>query len=114
MKQVLYLGNALNQGTRRGSAIGFELESLLKLSDTHAYTTTSKMSLMHYLCKVIAAKYPKLLNFHSTLPSLEAASKIESKSLSEDLQEITKDLNQAKTELEASAKDDPVSEVFRK
>ncbi|KAI3900374.1 hypothetical protein MKW92_052419 [Papaver armeniacum] len=110
MKQVLYLGNALNQGTRRG----FELESLLKLSDTHAYTTTSKTSLMHYLCKVIAAKYPKLLNFHSTLPSLEAASKIESKSLSEDLQEITKDLKQAKTELDASANDDPVSEDFQK
>ncbi|KAI3891285.1 hypothetical protein MKX03_000113 [Papaver bracteatum] len=120
MKQVLYLGNVLNQGTRReyrmyaGSAIGFELESLLKLSDTHAYTTTSKMSLMHYLCKVISAKYPKLLNFHSTLPSLEAASKIESKSLAEDLLEITKDLKQAKEELDESAKDDHVWEVFLK
>ncbi|KAI3833506.1 hypothetical protein MKW98_024505 [Papaver atlanticum] len=114
MKQVLYLGNALNQGTRRGSAIGFELESLLKLSDTLAYTTTSKMSLLHYLCKVIAAKYPKLLNFHSTLPSLEAASKIETKSLAEDLNDITKNLKEAKIELIASAKDDPVSEVFLK
>ncbi|XP_026459591.1 putative formin-like protein 15b [Papaver somniferum] len=110
MKQVLYLEYRMYAG----SAIGFELESLLILSDTHAYTTTSKMSLMHYLCKVIAAKYPKLLNFHSTLPSLEAASKIESKSLAEDLQEITKDLKLAKKELDASAKDDPVSEVFRK
>ncbi|KAI3864766.1 hypothetical protein MKX03_034978 [Papaver bracteatum] len=129
MKQVLYLGNALNQGTRRvctqdfflnyfsvyaGSAIGFELESLLKLSDTHAYTTTSKMSLLHYLCKVISVKYPKLLNIHSTLPSLEAASKIESKSLAEDLNDITKNLKEAKIELIASAKDDPVSEVFLK
>ncbi|KAI3864767.1 hypothetical protein MKX03_034979, partial [Papaver bracteatum] len=124
MIQVLYLGNELNEGTRwgnffpfsmyAGSSVGYELESLLKLSDTYADTTTSKMSLMHYLCKVIAAKYPKLLNFDSAHPSLEAASKIELKSLAEDLRDITNDLNEAKNELVASAKDGPVSEVFLK
>jgi hypothetical protein len=33
-----------------GSAIGFKLDSLLKLSDTRA--RNNKMTLMHYLCKV--------------------------------------------------------------
>lgn len=33
-----------------GSAIGFKLDSLLKLTDTRA--SNSKMTLMHYLCKV--------------------------------------------------------------
>lgn len=33
-----------------GSAIGFKLDSLLKLTDTRA--RNSKMTLMHYLCKV--------------------------------------------------------------
>lgn len=33
-----------------GSAIGFKLDSLLKLSDTRA--KNNKMTLMHYLCKV--------------------------------------------------------------
>lgn len=33
-----------------GSAIGFRLDSLLKLTDTRA--TNNKMTLMHYLCKV--------------------------------------------------------------
>uniref|UniRef100_A0A2P2JTG4 FH2 domain-containing protein n=1 Tax=Rhizophora mucronata TaxID=61149 RepID=A0A2P2JTG4_RHIMU len=50
MKKILYLGNTLNQGTARGSAVGFKLDSLLKLTDTRA--SNSKMTLMHYLCKV--------------------------------------------------------------
>lgn len=33
-----------------GSAIGFRLDSLLKLTDTRA--RNNKMTLMHYLCKV--------------------------------------------------------------
>lgn len=33
-----------------GSAVGFKLDSLLKLSDTRA--RNNKMTLMHYLCKV--------------------------------------------------------------
>uniref|UniRef100_A0A453CJT6 FH2 domain-containing protein n=1 Tax=Aegilops tauschii subsp. strangulata TaxID=200361 RepID=A0A453CJT6_AEGTS len=50
MQTILTLGNALNQGTARGSAVGFRLDSLLKLSDTRA--RNNKMTLMHYLCKV--------------------------------------------------------------
>ncbi|CAI0410237.1 unnamed protein product [Linum tenue] len=50
MQTILTLGNALNQGTARGSAVGFKLDSLLKLSDTRA--RNNKMTLMHYLCKV--------------------------------------------------------------
>ncbi|KAJ6829506.1 formin-like protein 6 [Iris pallida] len=50
MQTILSLGNALNQGTARGSAIGFRLDSLLKLTDTRA--RNNKMTLMHYLCKV--------------------------------------------------------------
>lgn len=34
-----------------GSAVGFKLDSLLKLTDTRA--SNSKMTLMHFLCKVV-------------------------------------------------------------
>ncbi|KAG9142205.1 hypothetical protein Leryth_007639 [Lithospermum erythrorhizon] len=53
MQTILSLGNALNQGTARGSAVGFKLDSLLKLTDTRA--RNNKMTLMHYLCKVLFA-----------------------------------------------------------
>ncbi|BFG30785.1 hypothetical protein CerSpe_170580 [Prunus speciosa] len=74
MQTILTLGNALNQGTARGSAIGFKLDSLLKLSDTRA--RNNKMTLMHYLCKLIAEKMPELLDFNKDLVHLEAASKV--------------------------------------
>lgn len=38
-----------------GSAIGFRLDSLLKLTETRA--RNNKMTLMHYLCKVHVAIY---------------------------------------------------------
>lgn len=79
MKKILNLGNTMNQGTARGkilafriilihiylhililinvcpflltgSAVGFRLDSLLKLADTRG--KDSKVTLMHYLCKV--------------------------------------------------------------
>ncbi|KAK7377124.1 hypothetical protein VNO80_02544 [Phaseolus coccineus] len=53
MQTILSLGNALNHGTARGSAVGFRLDSLLKLTDTRA--RNSKMTLMHYLCKGLYA-----------------------------------------------------------
>ena len=39
-----------------GSAIGFRLDSLLKIADTRA--RNKKTTLMHYLCKVQIAIYP--------------------------------------------------------
>ncbi|XP_047954433.1 LOW QUALITY PROTEIN: formin-like protein 20 [Salvia hispanica] len=112
MKKILYLGNTLNQGTARGSALGFKLDSLLKLTDTRA--SNSKMTLMHYLCKVLAAKTPALLDFHQDLVSLEAGAKIQLKSLAEEMQAIIKGLEKVKQELAASENDGPVSETFRK
>ncbi|KAG1342023.1 putative formin-like protein 20 [Cocos nucifera] len=112
MKKILFLGNTLNQGTARGSAIGFRLDSLLKLTDTRA--TNNKMTLMHYLGKVLAARSPHLLDFHEDLISLEAASKIQLKSLAEEMQAIVKGLEKVELELNASENDGPVSEVFCK
>lgn len=112
MKKILLLGNTLNQGTARGSAIGFRLDSLLKLTDTRA--TNNKMTLMHYLCKVLASRSSHLLDFHEDLPSLEIASKIQLKSLAEEMQAIVKGLEKVELELTASESDGPVSEVFRK
>ncbi|XP_039120932.1 formin-like protein 6 [Dioscorea cayenensis subsp. rotundata] len=112
MQTILSLGNALNQGTARGSAIGFRLDSLLKLTDTRA--RNNKMTLMHYLCKVLADKLPELLDFPKDLVSLEAASKIQLKSLAEEMQAISKGLEKVEQELTTSENDGPVSEIFRK
>lgn len=49
-----------------GSAVGFRLDSLLKLTDTRA--RNNRMTLMHYLCKV--AYYQKRGFISSTKDSL--------------------------------------------
>ncbi|KFK25155.1 hypothetical protein AALP_AA8G073100 [Arabis alpina] len=112
MKKILYLGNILNQGTATGAAVGFKLDTLLKLSYPRA--SNSKMTLMHYLCKVLASKASVLLDFHKDLESLESASKIQLKSLAEEMQAIINGLEKLNQELTASESDGSVSDVFRK
>ncbi|KAG4144802.1 hypothetical protein ERO13_D05G061366v2 [Gossypium hirsutum] len=110
MQTILYLGNALNKGTARGSAVGFRLDSLLKLSETRA--RNNKMTLMHYLCKVLNEKSPELLEFPKDLVTLEASTKIQLKCLAEEMQAISKGLEKVVQELTASENDGPVSETF--
>ncbi|XAR70734.1 hypothetical protein NMG60_11027706 [Bertholletia excelsa] len=112
MQTILTLGNALNQGTARGSAVGFKLDSLLKLSDTRA--RNNKMTLMHYLCKLLAEKMPELLDFVKDLVHLEAASKIQLKSLAEEMQAVSKGLEKVEQELTASDNDGAISAGFQK
>ncbi|KAH9604263.1 hypothetical protein KSS87_005667, partial [Heliosperma pusillum] len=112
MQTILSLGNALNQGTARGSAVGFRLDSLLKLTDTRARNT--KMTLMHYLCKVLAEKLPELLDFPKDLVSLENSTKIQLKFLAEEMQAISKGLEKVVQELTTSGNDGLVSEAFCK
>lgn len=112
MQTILSLGNALNQGTARGSAVGFRLDSLLKLSDIRA--RNNRMTLMHYLCKVFSDKLPEVLDFDKDLTHLEPASKIQLKELAEEMQAITKGLEKVEQELATSEKDGPVSQIFYK
>ncbi|XP_028760886.1 LOW QUALITY PROTEIN: formin-like protein 13 [Neltuma alba] len=112
MQTILSLGNALNQGTARGSAIGFRLDSLLKLTETRA--RNNKMTLMHYLCKVLADKLPEVLDFSKDLSNLEPAAKIQLKFLAEEMQAVSKGLEKVIQELSTSENDGPISETFRK
>lgn len=112
MQTILSLGNALNQGTARGSAVGFKLDSLLKLTETRA--RNNKMTLMHYLCKVLSDKLPDLLDFHKDLAHVEDASKVQLKSLAEEMQAVSKSLGKVEQELTASENDGSVSEGFQK
>ncbi|KAI4380083.1 hypothetical protein MLD38_006311 [Melastoma candidum] len=86
MQTILSLGNALNQGTARGSAVGFRLDSLLKLTDTRA--RNNRKTLMHYLCK------------------------IQLKFLAEEMQAVSKGLEKVMQELTLSENDGAISENF--
>ncbi|XP_042004583.1 formin-like protein 18 [Salvia splendens] len=110
MQTILSLGNALNKGTARGSAVGFRLDSLPKLAETRA--RNNKLTLINYLCKVLAEKLPEVLDFDEDLVNLEAATKIQLKYLAEEMQAITKGIEKVVQELTASENDGAVSERF--
>ncbi|XP_023635840.1 formin-like protein 13 isoform X2 [Capsella rubella] len=112
MQTILSLGNALNQGTARGAAVGFKLDSLPKLSETRA--RNNRMTLMHYLCKILAEKIPEVLDFTKELSSLEPATKIQLKFLAEEMQAINKGLEKVVQELSLSENDGPISHNFNK
>ncbi|GJT02336.1 formin-like protein 13 isoform X1, partial [Tanacetum coccineum] len=113
MQTILSLGNALNQGTARGSAVGFRLDRLLKLT-TKIRGKNNGMTLMHYLCKVLADKIPEVLDFSKDLSSLEPAAKIQLKYLAEEMQAISKGLKKVSEELSMAENDGPVSENLQK
>ncbi|CAN8253149.1 unnamed protein product [Cochlearia groenlandica] len=136
MQTILSLGNALNQGTARGefenghihsgfyllscsqsgffvgAAVGFKLDSLPKLSETRA--RNNRMTLMHYLCKILAEKMPEVLDFTKDLSSLEPSTKIQLKFLAEEMQAINKGLEKVVQELSLSENDGPISHNFNK
>ncbi|KAH1201436.1 Formin-like protein 13 [Glycine max] len=112
MQTILSLGNALNQGTAKGSAIGFRLDSLLKLTETRA--RDKKMTLMHYLCKVLDDQLPDVLDFSKDVANLEPAAKMQLKFLAEEMQAINKGLEKVVQELSTSENDGPISETFCK
>ncbi|XP_061355054.1 formin-like protein 18 [Gastrolobium bilobum] len=112
MQTILSLGNALNQGTAKGSAIGFRLDTLLKLTETRA--RNNKITLMHYLCKVVADKLPEVLDFSKDLANLEPAAKVQLKFVAEEMQGINKGLEKVEHELSNSENDGPISETFSK
>ncbi|PKI52337.1 hypothetical protein CRG98_027263 [Punica granatum] len=114
--QVSDLRNSLNfvnsAAEEASSAIGFRLDSLLKLTETRA--RNNKMTLMHYLCKVLADKLPEVLDFSKDLANLEPASKIQLKFLAEEMQAISKGLEKVVQELALAENDGPISENFCK
>ncbi|KAG5563021.1 hypothetical protein RHGRI_005688 [Rhododendron griersonianum] len=107
MQTILSLGNALNHGTARGSAVGFRLDSLLKLTDTRA--KNNKMTLMHYLCKVC-----HMCVLNSDWVKWLIIVQIQLKYLAEEMQAVSKGIEKVLQELTASENDGPVSENFCK
>ncbi|KAJ3522423.1 hypothetical protein NMY22_g11895 [Coprinellus aureogranulatus] len=76
LRVVLLIGNQLNQGTFRGGAHGFQMDSLLKLKEARtAKGGPSCPTLLHYVAKVLIRKDPNLPAFIEELPSLEAAAR---------------------------------------
>ena len=73
MQKVLAIGNAMNRGTYKGSAAGFTIDSLLKLTSTRG--ADGKTTLLDFVVKVITQKSDNdtLLSFYEDLNDVREA-----------------------------------------
>ncbi|XP_070249429.1 formin-like protein 1 isoform X3 [Myotis yumanensis] len=86
---VLAFGNYMNS-SKRGAAYGFRLQSLDALLEMKS--TDRKQTLLHYLVKVIAEKYPQLTGFHSDLHFLDKAGSVSLDSILGDVRALQRGL----------------------
>ncbi|XP_016049193.1 formin-like protein 1 isoform X2 [Erinaceus europaeus] len=86
---VLAFGNYMNS-SKRGAAYGFRLQSLDALLEMKS--TDRKQTLLHYLVKVIAEKYPQLMGFHSDLHFLDKAGSVSLDSVLGDVRSLQRGL----------------------
>ncbi|XP_023573715.1 formin-like protein 1 isoform X2 [Octodon degus] len=92
---VLAFGNYMNS-SKRGAAYGFRLQSLDALLEMKS--TDRKQTLLHYLVKVIAEKYPQLSGFHSELHFLDKAGSVSLDSVLADVRSLQQGLELARRE----------------
>ncbi|KAH6769741.1 hypothetical protein C2S52_014544 [Perilla frutescens var. hirtella] len=107
MVKAFYVGNAFGWASRRDACVGFKLDRLSQLTETKKPNNITEM---HYLCKYFAIENPEILDFPKDLVNLKAASKIELKSLAEDIEGLSYGLEKAKQELAVAENDDPFFE----
>uniref|UniRef100_A0A6T6KGE2 FH2 domain-containing protein n=2 Tax=Rhodosorus marinus TaxID=101924 RepID=A0A6T6KGE2_9RHOD len=83
---VLWFGNYLNQGTRRGKAKGFRLSALPKLAEVRSKEKGT--TLLQYMVATTAKKEPELLTFPEEFVRVRGASKIKKEDISMELSEF--------------------------
>lgn len=67
------MGNYMNAGSRNQQSFGFDLSYLTKLGSTKS--ADQKTTLIHFVAKMVEAKYPDVMDFVLELRNVEEASK---------------------------------------
>lgn len=62
----------MNFGSRAGGTVGFDINSLCKLSETRA-NSRAEGTLLHFVINTIKTKYPEAMNFTQELADLKYA-----------------------------------------
>lgn len=109
LQAVLELGNYLNAGTQRGSAAGFKLDTLLKLSDVKG--VDRKTSLLQFVVQQVQAEDPGVCKLAEHMPHVRPAATMQLSAVSAMVGEIRLGLRKVSREGEAAKKDAEVAKV---
>uniref|UniRef100_A0A0L8GRS3 FH2 domain-containing protein n=3 Tax=Octopus bimaculoides TaxID=37653 RepID=A0A0L8GRS3_OCTBM len=100
---VLVAGNYLNSGNYAGNAAGFKMNSLLKVTEIRA--NKPRMTLMHYVVMQAEKRNPRLLLFPHQMKSLNEAAKSSIQSLTADISNLGKKIQNITTQAETMDED---------
>ena len=114
---VLVVGNFLNQGTWRGQAYGFSIESLLKLKETQSIYTDSLSvkrerapTLLHYVARRLEeTSDADALDLFEDIISIELASRVCISSLLSSVTELEKEMLIVKKQMADLTENDKTS-----
>eukprot|EP00798_Chlamydomonas_sp_ICE-L_P013879 gene13880-19805_t len=93
LKIALEIGNFLNAGGHQGSAIGFQLETLLKLKDVRS-TRNRAVTLLHYLARELQRQRPEDYQLKELIPFSRTAAKLSMPNIREEVKELKMQLGQ--------------------
>ncbi|KAG1652410.1 hypothetical protein FOA52_012192 [Chlamydomonas sp. UWO 241] len=102
LKIALIIGNFLNAGAPQGSAIGFQLDTLLKLKDVRA-TNNKAVTLMHFIARELQAKHPGADCLKEQLELAPQAARLNLATVREELRDLKTALRQMGKVLDAPA-----------
>ncbi|XP_023932548.1 delphilin isoform X2 [Lingula anatina] len=96
LELVLAMGNHLNKGNQRvGQAAAFRIKFLTELDITK--TSDNRSTFLHVLANAVHDNFPDVLKMRDELPSVPDAAKVSQQTISEDLAELRKVLQDAKS-----------------
>lgn len=82
---LLPIGNKLNEGTRRGVAVGFKLSTLKTLCQTKA---NNEMNLLEYVLDKLDSRKSAIIDLEDDFQNLESASKLSLSNVQADMREL--------------------------
>jgi len=112
LEVTLALGNYMNGGTRKGQAYGFKINSLNKMCNTK--TANNKETMLHFLVKVMQAKFAAYKNLGSDLEDLPAAVRVQSSMLNDETAKMNSQLTKLGVELAKHENDDQARDAFKR
>uniref|UniRef100_H3DJA3 Inverted formin 2 n=1 Tax=Tetraodon nigroviridis TaxID=99883 RepID=H3DJA3_TETNG len=107
---ILDVGNFLNYGSHTGNAVGFKINSLLKLTETKA--NKSCITLLHHILEEAEAHHPELLALPEEIEICHKAAGINLDSIQSEAGALVSRLTTAKKKVSGSV--DEVKEQFTK
>lgn len=97
LELILLLGNYLNTGSKNGSAYGFEIGFLTKLTNTKDHE--NKSTLLHYIVDTIERKFPEALTFHEDLSHVARAARVSMENIQKTMRQMTSSLKNLESDL---------------